>query len=215
MSPEWLEHFRPALEAYGHDVRVYVAEASVLHTLVGFHLHQGVMATGKLPQFSTIEGLLASSAAPHLFLAIDGLANAENIGVIVRNAAAFGLHGLLVGETSSSPYLRRAVRNSMGNVFHLPIVHCTHLRETLLKLRTEHGFSIIAAHPHTDLRIDQVDFRNDCCIVLGSEGDGISPAILEVCDRLAAIPMHGGVDSINVANACAVFLYEATRQRTH
>ena len=76
------------------------------------------------------------------------------------------------------------------------------------------GVRCIAAHPHTDKKfLSQADFSGDCCIVFGSEGDGIPPAVLEACDEAVAIPMPPAVDSLNVGAAAAVFLYEVARQQ--
>jgi TrmH family RNA methyltransferase len=85
--------------------------------------------------------------------------------------------------------------------------------DTLKFLRGQ-GVRCIAAHPHTDRRtLPQAAFAGDCCIVMGSEGHGISPAVLAECDEAVAIPMPADVDSLNVGSASAVFLYEAARQR--
>jgi tRNA G18 (ribose-2'-O)-methylase SpoU len=161
---------------------------------------------------------------------VDALTNAENLGALVRNCVAFGVQALLVGETSSSPFLRRAVRNSMGTIFQLPVIelaklglrhrfktkpHATKstLAECLKELRAR-GVRCIAAHPHTDKkRLSQADFSGDCCLVFGSEGYGISAPALEACDEAVAIPMPPTVDSLNVGAAAAVFLYEVNRQR--
>src|SRR5262249_43139370 len=134
---------------------------------------------------------------------------------------------------SSSPFLRRAVRNSMGTIFQLPVVelnpknelrepNCSVPRETpspetlaqtILQLRSR-GIRCIAAHPHTDRKfLAQADFSDDCCIVFGSEGEGISKPVLDACDEVVCIPMANEVDSLNVGAAAAVFLYEAARQR--
>jgi tRNA G18 (ribose-2'-O)-methylase SpoU len=87
------------------------------------------------------------------------------------------------------------------------------LAQTLQSLRAR-GVRCIAAHPHADGKtLSQADFSSDCCIVFGSEGCGISPAVLEACDEAVAIPMPPMVDSLNVGAAAAVFLYEANRQR--
>ena len=103
----------------------------------------------------------------------------------------------------------------MGTVFKIPIVHCKNLVDTLTLLRQAHQFKIIAAHPHAEeQKIQRMEFTVHCCIVFGSEGDGISPTVLSVCDSTTAIPMRNGVDSLNVASASAVFLYEVMRQRT-
>jgi len=172
------------------------------------------MALGKIPAQETLDSVLPRSSSPRLFVAMDGLANAENIGVLVRNCAAFGVQAILVSETSSSPYLRRAVRNSMGTVFKMPVVHCTNLAETLRTLQGFRQFKVYAAHPHTEEHsIQRSDFSGNCCIVFGNEGSGVSPQVLSACDMPVAIPMQSGVDSLNVASASAVFLYEVMRQR--
>jgi tRNA G18 (ribose-2'-O)-methylase SpoU len=149
----------------------------------------------------------------------------------VRNCVAFGVHGLIVGETSSSPYLRRAVRNSMGTIFLLPVFEIETVRNGNPNLRRDdpirqmnlaqvlgdlrkRGVHCVAAHPHTDKKVlSQADFKKDCCIVFGNEGNGISKNVLEACDEAVAIPMPPNVDSLNVGAAAAVFLYEAVRQR--
>jgi tRNA G18 (ribose-2'-O)-methylase SpoU len=232
LPESWLPEFQPLLEKRREDVPVYLAEKKLLESLVGFSMFQGVLAVGKIPEPVSLEKILAASPHPQLFVALDALTNAENLGALVRNCVAFGVHAVIVGETSSSPFLRRSVRNSMGTILQLPIVelarigqwrkpgvvsHTTDLTlvECLQDFRAR-GIRTIAAHPHTDKRIlSQADFRGDCCLVFGSEGDGISPAVLAACDEAVAIPMPPSVDSLNVGAAAAVFLYEANRQRTN
>ena len=207
--------FEPLIRARPEEsISVYaVTQKSVLEELIGFEMFQGVLAIGKIPTVVTLEKILGASPRPRLLAAVDGLTNAENIGLLVRNCAAFGTQALIVGETSSSPFLRRAVRNSMGTIFQLPAVESRNLVETLKSLRTQ-GVRCVAAHPHTEKKfLSQADFRTDCCIVFGSEGNGLSPEVLAACDEAVAIPMAKDVDSLNVSAAAAVFLYEAARQR--
>lgn len=214
LTPEWLNVYRPLMETRPEKPHVFVAEKMLVEQIVGFHLHQGIMAVGKIPKPSSLEHVLAQSPKPYLFVAIDGLTNAENLGVLVRNCVAFGVEALFVGETSSSPYLRRAVRNSMGTAFKLPIVHVSDLAETLRELRVKHNIRSIAAHPHANTKtVYQTNVHDDCCLVFGSEGEGVSPTVLGACDEAVAIPMHNDVDSLNVASASAVFLFEVRRQR--
>jgi tRNA G18 (ribose-2'-O)-methylase SpoU len=222
-----LEDFRPLLEARREEPVVYLADKKVLESLIGFSFYQGVLAVGKIPPAVSLEAVLQKSSAPRLFAAVDALTNAENLGAVVRNCAAFGVHGLIVGETCSSPYLRRAVRNSMGTIFQLPVFEVNSARaghrpaqdasptlaHALQELRRR-GIRCLAAHPHTDRKVlSQADFSGDCCIVFGSEGFGISPQVLAGCDEAVAIPMANAVDSLNVGAAAAVFFYEANRQR--
>ncbi|MFH0991951.1 MAG: RNA methyltransferase [bacterium] len=213
-TPERLAAHRELLERKNKDIQVYIAGKKIIETIVGINLHQGIMAVAEIPKERTLEEVLANCTPPVLLVAVDGLMNAENLGVLVRNCAAFGVHALIVGETSSSPWLRRAVRNSMGTIFRLPVVHVDNLVEMLTELRTRYNITSIVAHPHTPgMTLETIDYTKDCCIVFGSEGEGISSSVLEACDTAAAIQMAEGVDSLNVASASAVFLYEAIRQR--
>jgi tRNA G18 (ribose-2'-O)-methylase SpoU len=214
LTPEWLENLRPELASRPEELQAFVAPKSVVESIVGFHLHQGLMAVARIPQPHSLAEALRGCDSPRLLVAVDGLTNAENLGVLVRNCAAFGVDAFLVGETSSNPYLRRAVRNSMGTVFQLPVVPLLDLAATIHELKAVHGIRVIAAHPHTDQRaLYEGSFATECCIVFGSEGEGISENVLAACDELVAIPMNDGVDSLNVASASAVFLYEVQRQR--
>jgi len=214
MPQKWVGELEPLLKARPEDIPVFIAPKDQLEQIIGFSMYQGVMAVGRFPAPVPLETILQKSARPHLLLALEGLTNAENLGVIVRNAAAFGVHALIIGETCSTPYLRRSVRNSMGTIFKLPVVEPPNLVQTLLQLR-ETGVRCIAADGRSkQTTLAHCDLTGDCCIILGSEGYGLSPAVLEVCHESVAIPMAGGVDSLNVGNAGAIFLYESNRQRS-
>ena len=214
LPEKWLRELDPLLQARPEEIQVFVAEKALLETLTGFSMYQGLLAVGKVPPLPTLEEIVTRSPQPRLLVAADGLTSAENLGALVRNCAAFNAQALIVGETCGSPFLRRAVRSSMGAIFQLPIVEIASLTQALRDLR-ECGIRCIAAHPHADGRtLSQANFKSDCCIVFGSEGYGISPAVLAACDEAAAIPMPETVDSLNVGSAAAVFLYEANRQRS-
>lgn len=213
VPPGWLEALHPLIERRPEAVKVFTAEKRLLEHLTGFTMYQGLMAVGRIPAAPRLEEVLTAAAAPRLFVAVDGLTNAENLGALVRNCVAFHTHALLVAPTSSHPYLRRAVRASMGTVFHLPVVDVPDLADALLALRGA-GVRCVAAHPHVEGRVlADTDFSGDVCLVFGSEGYGLSPTVLAACDECAAVPMPATVDSLNVGAAAAVFLYEASRQR--
>lgn len=215
LTPEWLGVCRPLLEKRTGDICVFVAHKQLVEAIVGFHLHQGIMAVARIPGSRTLSQAITQSKRPALFVAVEGLTNAENLGVLVRNCAAFDVDALLVGETSSSPYLRRAVRNSMGTIFTLPVVHPANLVEAIEDLKSNHHIRVVAAHPHAEqTMLHQALLSVDCCVVFGSEGEGISAAVLAACDESVSIPMQEGIDSLNVGSASAVFLYEVQRQRS-
>ena len=214
LSPEWLEKLETNLRARPEQIRVYVADKPLLETITGYQMHQCALAVGKIPPQPSIDTLLESSPRPLLLAAAEGIASAENLGAIVRSCAAFGAHFLIVSETCGSPFQRRAVSGSMGSIFEQPVVQVGSLVETLTALRAR-GVRCLAAHPRPDAKkLTAVDLRSDCCLVFGAEGPGLTAATLTRCDDMVEIPMPSHMNSLNVATATAVFLYEAMRQRT-
>lgn len=212
----WFIELEPLLAARKETIRVYVAERPLLETLIGFAIYQGVLAVGIAPPLAGLDNMLASSLASFkapLLVAADGISGAENMGGLIRNCAAFGVDGLIASESSCSPYLRRAVRSSMGTIFKLPAMETPSLLSTLAEMKAK-GIRCVAAHPHTNQRrISEADLRGPICVVLGAEGTGLTPQLLDACDEAVVIPMQREVDSLNVGTAGAVFLYEAARQR--
>lgn len=208
----WFVELEPLLAARSEHIRAYVAERPLLENIIGFAIYQGALAVGRAPANARLDEIFARDRVP-LIVAAEGISGAENMGSLVRNCVAFGASGIIAAESSCSPYLRRSVRASMGAVFKLPVLETSSLVKTLQELK-QNGVKIVAAHPHTtQLKIAQADFRGPICIVLGAEGAGITPEVLALCDEAVVIPMNSNVDSLNVAAAGAVFLYEAMRQR--
>lgn len=214
LLPEpWLRELEPQLRARPEPVLVYTAPKKLLEQLTGYTLYQGLLAVARMPPGWTLSEALARTTSPRLWVAAEGLTSAENLGALVRNCAAFRVQALVVGETCSSPWLRRAVRASMGAIFHLPTLEPPCLVDALHALR-EVGVRCVAAHPHTDAAtVSRTELTGEVCLVFGSEGYGLSSPVLAACDAAVAVPMPPGVDSLNVASAAAVFLYEANRQR--
>ena len=213
IPPDWMDEHGELVQARPESIDVFIANKSVLEDLIGFSMYQGVLAVGRIPAQPSLQSTLEHAARPHLLLAADALANAANMGAVMRNCTAFGVQAMVVGETCSPPWLRRSVRSSMGAIFDLPIITTASLALTLKELRTR-GVRVVGAHPCADgPTLAGLNLTGDVCIVVGSEGNGLRPEVLEACDEHAAIPMQQGVDSINVTSAATVFLYEANRQR--
>lgn len=214
LTPAWFETFKAQLGARPEtEITVYVGDKPLLETIVGFHVHQGAMAVGKIPPQPTFDELLAQSPRPLLIAAVEGIASAENMGAIVRSAAAFGAHFVIVGETCVSPFQRRSVSGSMGSIFEQAVVRSENLVASLMQLRAL-GMRCFAADPGPAAKkLSAVNLRGDCCLVFGAEGPGLSDAVISACDDVVEIPMPTHMNSLNVAAATAVFLYEAARQR--
>lgn len=195
-TPEWTQKLPiPA----GIDVRV--APLQRLISIVGFRLHQGLMALGTIPPEKPIAGTF--------HLALDGLANAENVGAILRSAAAFGVDGVILGPGTASAWLRRAVRVSLGAPLIVPVHTSADLAATVRDL------GAYAAHIHGDRRdFRSVDYRSRACLVLGSEPTGVREEVLRACRGIIYIPMASEWDCLNVAASAAVLLSEVRRQRS-
>ena len=213
VTDECLEEFRIELELIPEPVIAYIADKPTIERISGFHCKEGIKVMAQILEPHTIDGVLDSVAKPQLLIGCDGLTNAENMGAIVRNGAAFGADAVVVSEDSTSPYLTRTIRASMGTLFELPCVQPENFFNTLRDLKWR-GFTLVGAHPHTDqCSLANADLNRDCVLIFGSEGHGISERIRKLCDELVVIPMSGKVDSLNVGSSVAVFLYEAARQR--
>jgi tRNA G18 (ribose-2'-O)-methylase SpoU len=213
LPEKWLADFTPLIENRPGAIDTYVAPKVELEKLTGYSMYQGVLAVGKIPGPVSLEDAVRLSPHPRLFAALDGINSSENVGALIRNAAAFGVQAIVAGETSSHPYMRRAVRSSMGTVFQLPVVESENLAADLQRLR-ELGTRSVGADAHEGVgRLTEIDLTGDCCLVFGSEGLGLRSEVSAACDFKAAVPMRSAVDSLNVSAAAAIFFHEADRQR--
>lgn len=211
--PQWLERLEGLLNERS-DIPVYVAERKEIQEIVGFSYHAGLLALAECPPEPSLEAALAARPGPLTWVAMDELTHAENVGALARNAAALGAQALLAGPTSASPFLRRAVRNSLGGVFALSVFHLKDLAATLRELHVRHGICVIGADANRGTAIERFPFPPRCCVVFGHEDNGLSSGVRAACQECVCIRMEGGLDSVNVAAAGAILLQEIRRQRT-
>lgn len=155
----------------------------------------------------------ARDNGPHLplVLVLAGLQDPGNVGAIVRAAAAFGAAGVVAIEGTANPFSWKALRGAMGGTFRLPIA-ARGTASDVVAAAHAHDVRIVAAVPRSGTPLPQVDFRIPTAIVLGGEGAGVSPAIMAAAGASLTIPMRAPVESLNVAVAAALVLYEAARQ---
>jgi tRNA G18 (ribose-2'-O)-methylase SpoU len=193
------------------EVPVFVVPSPLVRELAGFHIHQGCLAIGtRRPARSWHE---VASPATHL-LALEAVGNPDNIGGLFRNARAFGTGGVLLGPGCADPLYRKAIRTSMGAALEVPFATVAEWPQALTALRSD-GWAVVAATPSGGaLPVRQAAARLEnrrVVVVLGHEGTGLSAEALKVCEIRARVPMTAGVDSLNVAAAAAVILYEFGR----
>ena len=215
MTEAWFRKLRGTFgKRTAGDVPIFLMSRGRIEEIVGFKLHQGLMIAAKEPRRPTLREASKSWRSPHLILALNALKDSENVGMIVRNAAAFGVDALIVDRQTVHPYLRRPVRVSMGAVMDVPVISVDRLPDALRWLTRNCGTRIIVTSPHAKARgIDTVSFKGNICLVLGSEGRGVSRAVTSAADLVVAIPMSGPVDSLNVASASAILLYQCSKGR--
>jgi TrmH family RNA methyltransferase len=135
-----------------------------------------------------------------------------NLGALLRVAEAAGASGALVGAGSASPYSGKAVRGSMGAVLRLPVAAGLPAEAVLAAMRAR-GLRTVAAVPRGGRLPGDVDWTGAVGLLLGGEGPGLAPEILDGCDVQVTVPMAPAVESLNVATAGAVLVYAARQQR--
>ena len=201
-----LEALRPVLEPLA-DVPVYAAPQTVLDAIAGFHLHRGILALGQKPQTLGLSDMLdrLEATGAKLLVAASGIGNHDNMGGIFRNAAAFGAGAVLLDSGCCDPFYRKAIRVSVGAVLRTPMVTgmtSTDMVETL----QARGWEVLALTPSAPLQLRDFKPKERTVILLGTEGPGLSKAIIERCTPVG-IRMAGGFDSLNVAATSAVALH--------
>lgn len=189
------------------DMPLYTAPRKVLEALTGYTLTRGVLCAMRRPQERTVTEVCRDARRVAV---LDGVCDTTNIGNIFRSAAALGLDAVLLTPTTCDPLNRRALRVSMGTVFKVP---WTRVSADMHELR-ELGFKTAAlALTDRSLPIDDPAPASEprLAMVLGTEGDGLSPEVITECDYTLRIPMSRGVDSLNVGAAAAIAFYLLTR----
>lgn len=190
------------------EVPVYVVPQGLMDEIAGFNVHRGCLAIGERPRPARWQDFTSGP-----LVVLERVANADNVGSVFRNAAAFSAGGVLLDPASTDPLYRKAIRTSMGAALIVPFARAQPWPGVLHELRAQ-GFTLVAmtpsVHAPTLRQCAAAVAGRRTALVLGHEGDGLSQAALDACDRQARIPMAPGVDSLNVASASAVALYELT-----
>jgi TrmH family RNA methyltransferase len=181
----------------------------VLEKCSDAHTPQGIFAVVEKPTLAAEE--LWTTGLRDLVVVIDGVQDPGNLGTIIRSADAVGASGILLGAGTVDVYNPKTIRSTMGSLFHLPIVEGD-LLDILPRAKAE-GAQLVT----TSLQAEHSCYETDLCrptwIILGNEARGVSPEVAAESDRKVIIPMQGQAESLNVAMAATVLLFEASRQR--
>ncbi|MCH2143696.1 MAG: RNA methyltransferase [Phycisphaerales bacterium] len=191
-----------------------VASSEVMNEIVGFDIHRGVIASGNRPDESdrTLEKILPRSSEPATILVCDGINNIDNIGLLFRNAAAFGVDAVILSPDCHDPLYRKSIRVSIGHALRIPFHRSSNWKRTLEELKTVHGIELIGTSIGPDAgNIETIPAPDRVGLVMGGEFDGLGRESIDACSHLARIPMTPGTDSLNVGVAAAVFLHRFSR----
>ena len=213
-------HRRQALERlvlHATNLRIPVieVEGGTLTALAGFDGHQGIAIAVAQRTWASIDDILARAIErdePPFVLALDSLEDPQNLGTLLRSAEAAGVHGVIYPTHRQAPLSPAAVKASAGAVEHLLLAPVDDLAAALADLHVR-GLRVVGAEADAPLTARQSDLRGPLAIVVGSEGQGLGPAVRRRADQLMRIPMHGQIESLNAAVAGSVLLFEAVAQR--
>lgn len=210
LTPRALDDLRELVMAHDPALAVYVASTATIHSVVGFKFHRGCLALGERGRPNRPDEL-TGPAGPRLLLALEDLADPDNVGAVFRNAAAFGAAGVLLSAGCADPLYRKAIRVSVGATLSIPFARVTDWRTGLEALR-QAGYTLVALTPRPEAAdIAEVAgagrLPGRAALLLGAEGSGLSGKTREAADLEVRIPMAPGADSLNVATACGIALH--------
>lgn len=184
---------------------VFVASKDILEKIAGFKIHFEVISLVEKPLDSELDHL------DDKIILLNGLSSPENVGSIVRSAAAFNINSIITDEKTCSPFLRRCIRVSMGNIFSMKTFHSKMIRTDILKLKSL-GYQIIStANIPQSRNLTDFIFPKKCILIIGSEGHGVDLDILESSDHILKIKINAQVAHLNASNAAAIFLSHMTQ----
>jgi tRNA G18 (ribose-2'-O)-methylase SpoU len=192
------------------DVPIFVGDAQQLAEIAGYEVHRGCLAMVHRPADTPPDDLIA---AAHSLVILEALSNADNVGGVFRNAAAFGVGGVLLSASCCDPLYRKAIRTSMGAALRVPFARAAEgdWPGILMRVRAA-GFTLVGLTPRAPCEtLDAYAASRQRparqALIVGTEGAGLSPAAEAAADHRVRIPMIGGVDSLNLAVATGIALH--------
>jgi 23S rRNA (guanosine2251-2'-O)-methyltransferase len=204
--------------AAAQHVPIREAGKAEIDRLANGALHQGLALVVAPYEYAHPDDLLRRAMEhpePPLLVALDGVTDPRNLGAVVRSAAAFGAHGVVVPERRAAGLTASAWKASAGTAARLPVARATNLVRTL-KSYADAGVSVVGLAAEGELSLDDLELATEpLCVVVGSEGKGLGRLVGETCDVLVRIPMVAETESLNASVAAAVTLAEIARRRRH
>jgi 23S rRNA (guanosine2251-2'-O)-methyltransferase len=197
------------------SVPVIMVEKAALDRIAGGRPHQGVVAYVSPYEYAEMEGIfaLAEERGEDPFIIIlDNLEDPHNLGAIMRSAECAGAHGVIIPKRRSVGLTATVAKASAGAVEYMKVARVTNINNAINELK-EKGVWVYGTAAEGSVPMYKADLTGPAAIVIGNEGDGMSPLVRKNCDMLVHIPMKGHISSLNASAAASILLYEAVRQR--
>ena len=198
------------LASLDSNLTVFVSSRPLMRQIGGYDFHQGCLGLAERPEPEDPVALLERTGTDRPIVILEDVGNPDNVGGIFRNAAALGAAAVLLSPGCCDPLYRKSVRTSIGASLHVPFAVVDSWPAGLTTV-SQRGFDLVALTPHTEApHLSQYRVPQGCsgvALMLGNEGDGLTPAALDVAHRRVRIPIEPPVDALNVATAAALALY--------
>jgi len=200
--------------AKGNNIPIQQVPPEKLNSITRAN-HQGVIAFAAIVKYmdlqQSIDHIVGGGAVP-LFIMLDGITDVRNIGAIARSAVCCGAQAIIIPDKGIAALNEEALKSSAGALEKIQICRVNSLLKAIDTLHLN-GIKIFASEMSAETKVFELDFKEPCCIVMGSEDKGIQPYISKAVDQHFTIPMTGDFDSLNVSVAAGIILYEAMKKR--
>jgi 23S rRNA (guanosine2251-2'-O)-methyltransferase len=178
--------------------------------------HQGLVLQVPAYEYAHPDDLLeraARASETPLIVALDHVTDPRNLGAVVRSAAAFGAHGVVVPERRAASMTASAWKTASGAAARVPVARCTNLTRQLVAF-AKAGLFVVGLDAHGEVSVDEVDATLPLVVVIGAEGAGLSRLVRDTCDQVAAIPIASDTESLNASVAAGIALYAVAQRRS-
>lgn len=217
ISKDALENSMSKIVSLAKEKKILVKyiDKSALSRMSENGKHQGVIAEAAEYEYKELDDIFELAASKNekpFVILLDEITDVHNLGAIIRTAECCGAHGVIIPKRRAASVNAVVSKTSAGAVEHLPVVRVTNVNQTIKTLQ-ERGLWVYGADMAGEKFINEENFDGPMCMVIGSEGNGISRLVKENCDTLVKIPMKGKVTSLNASCAASIIIYEVLRQR--
>lgn len=200
ITPEHLDFIKENCKDI--DFPIYTSTTALMKEIVGYKIHQGMIALIDKPKYINFEEIEGD------VFVLNSLTSPENVGSIVRSCAAFNVKTLIIDEKTCSPFIRRCIRVSTGNLFNINVYKSNDLKNDLLALQQQDYQILSTANAENAVSLSEYNFTSKSAIIIGNEGFGVEKEIMEISNDILKIDISEHVTSLNASIAASIILFK-------